>query len=241
MRNIYLRNSRIGSLCTRQLIEYYALGNTAAATMEALTDCPGKLHCTDDHNACLEPRGAEATLVNEFLAVYPSRMRDISRFAEARLRQSPALWSPIRISLRTVNRHFLLFGAFLWRDLAQPYLRRRAQETVDLLPQLAALGDGNEVTDMLVVRLAERYVRRANGAISITADDKLRYGTALSYLTERAGRLQGLSLARSQEHLSWAILHASIVRSKGREDRCYAARYLANRLAMSASKSLAER
>lgn len=230
MRNIYCRNSRLSSLCLRILIERYVAGDTATEAQKFLTG-------TDRRSGqCLPPKDPSpkerALYVDRFLALYPCSYTQVQKFAESCACHRPDQWQPIRISRQTVNGYFLRLGRYCWKHITEPHLARRAREQVRVFDELnCELGlIDEELTELLVQRMAARYVKQANGALLAEHNVRLRYGRTIVYLTERARKFQGLSLHHCPEHMAWAFMMNSIRNARGADDRAYGARLLASLL-----------
>ncbi|MGE4069828.1 MAG: hypothetical protein AB7E72_01480 [Lysobacterales bacterium] len=230
MRNIYCRNSRLSSLCLRILIERYVAGDTATEAQMFLTGTdrrPGHRLPPQD------PSPQESALyVNRFLALYPCSYNQVQKFAESCACHRPDQWKPIRISRQTVNGYFLRLGRYCWKYITEPHLAERAREQVRVFDELnRELGlIDEELTKVLVQRMAARYVKQANGTLLAEHNVRLRYGRTIVYLTERARKLQGLSLHHCREHMAWAFMMNSVRAARGLDDHEYGARFLSSLL-----------
>lgn len=221
-RNIYCRNSRLSSLCTRMLIERYVAGDTATQARRVLVG-------DSKRPPVFEPTRCEAAQhVDRFLAIYPTSHAQVRRFADHCRQARPEHWRPVSISRQAVNAHFLKLGRVCWERVAEPHLRAQAQRSVRVFDELnRELGLIDEtLTDLLVERIAQRYVKEANGTLLANPDIHLRYGKTIDYLRERAAAYQGLSVRHSREHMAWAFLVNSVHRQLGVDDRSYGARFL---------------
>lgn len=220
MKNIYRRNSKLTSYCTRLLIERYVAGDTAVAARSYL----------EGHE---EPLGCECSeVVDPFLAIYPSSIKGVQSFVALRRGSGNANWRRIRISRQCVNNNFLWFGRFLWDIHAGPYLRAEARKVVSALEEVCcdAEWDQASVVHVLTERMARRYVQYANGLLLETKGRQLRYGAMADCLAKRARSSHGLCEKHGKEHVSWAFLVSSVKNTRGFDDRAYAARYLSERL-----------
>jgi hypothetical protein len=214
----------------RALIERYVAGDTATDAQRYLS---GAASANDNASALRNPSPLETErYINKFLSIYPSSFGQVERFANACAEERPDEWRPMSTSRQTVNGYFLRLGGYCWQHIAEPYLAHRARDVVrtfDEVNQTFGLIE-DDLKKVLVSKMAERYVKQANGTLFAEPDVPLRYGHTIVFLTERAQKFQGLSIKHCREHMAWAFLLNSVRQTRGFDDRPYAAQYLTSLL-----------